>query len=364
MNRILLALITVGFAFASQAQVLLSEDFQVFANSGDIPFVEEPDDAEPEDWLSVDLDNLPDANTRPQNWYGTTGVEYILVDPIPEDTNFVMGSSSWLDGFAPGNRNYLITPELDIQAGMTVLHFDVGVRQTPRYADGMRVVVSPDADMTDLEANFSDTLWTQAQMVEEVSWVVDYYPGIDYTGCSAGGGFDIESFCWFPATFGDGTGGTGYRHAEDHTVTAYLDSSDNVFVGLNEPHTLDLSMYAGQTIRIAFLHDSDDDNFITVDNIVVEMPTSVAEFDFADLVSFYPNPATERLNLNFSTLVQNSAIVNVYDANGREVLSEVFSGNNLYAFHTLDVRALEAGIYSIQVTIDNTTVVGDTFMKQ
>ena len=72
MNRILLALLTIGFAFSAQSQIiLLEQDFQGFAGNGDIPFVEEPDDAEAEDWLSVDTDNLADANTRPQNWYGT-----------------------------------------------------------------------------------------------------------------------------------------------------------------------------------------------------------------------------------------------------------------------------------------------------
>jgi hypothetical protein len=364
MNKILLALLTIGLAFSAQSQIL-EQDFQGFDEGGDIPFVEEPDDAEAEDWLSVDLDNTADANARPQNWYGTTDFRY-SVEESPEDTNFVMASSSWLDGFAPGNRNYLITPEVAIEDGY-VLNWSSGVFHTPRYADGYSVRISPDADMTDLETNFSDLLFSQAQMVEEVSWVVDYYPGIDYGGCAAAAGIsqeEIDATCWYPEEIGDGTGGTAYISADNHTLTDFILESGTSYVGLLEPHTVDLSAYAGMTVRIAWVHDSDDDNLVMVDDISVEMASSVVEFNFDQLINMYPNPATDNLNFNFTSLVKDNAIVNIYDAAGKVVVTETFSGNNLNAFHAVDVEALGAGIYSVQVTIDNTTVVGKNFVKK
>ncbi|NND95568.1 MAG: T9SS type A sorting domain-containing protein [Flavobacteriales bacterium] len=365
MNKILLALLTIGLAFSSQAQIILEQDFQGFDEGGDIPFIEEPDDAEAEDWLSVDLDNIEDANARPQNWYGTTDFRY-SVEESPEDTNFVMASSSWLTGFAPGNRNYLISPEIAVEDGY-VLNWSSGVFQTPRYADGYSVAVSPDADMADLESNFSEVLFVQSQMVEDVSWVADYYPGIDYGGCAAAAGIsqeEIDATCWFPEDLGDGTGGTGYVHGDNHTIAEYLLESGTSYVGLLEPHTVDLSAFAGMTVRIAWIHDSDDDNLVMVDDISVELALSVEQFDFDQLITMYPNPATDNLIFNFSTLVKDNAIVNIYDAAGKVVLSESYRGANLNANHPINVEGLGAGIYSVQVTVDNSTVVGKNFVKK
>lgn len=356
MKKILLACLTVGFAVAGQSQIVLEQDFQDFANGGTIDFVAEPDDAEAEDWLNIDLDNLLANASGPQDWFATTDYLYIEVPDIVGDTNFIMGSQSWLDGFAPGNRNYLITPEVEV-TGPMMLSFKVSTRQGPRYADGLSVVVSPDADMSDLENNFSDVLFRQAQMVEETSWNEDFY-GDPYLGCSAGGGLDIASYCWYPST--------GYIHADSYTNSDYLqlDDAGTNYVGLLEPHTVDLSAYIGQTIRIAFLHDSDDDNLIGVDDIVVEMATSVTELTFNQLLNVYPNPATEAINLDFSEFVTTSAVVNVYDANARLILSETFTGIELKGNNMINIADLAEGVYSMQVVVDGETSVARNFLKK
>lgn len=362
MKKILLALLCVGLINLVQSQVVFSEDFQIFANSGDFPTVAEPDDAEPEDWVNVDLDNLEANAGFPQDWYGDDDFRYDLEDVVG-DTNFIMASRSWLVGFAPGNRNYLIMPELEVTANMT-LTFEVSAFQGPRYQDGMSVVVSPDGDMTDLEVNFSDYLFREAQMVEDVSWNADYYPNDDYTGCSANNGLDIASYCWYPSTLGDGTGGTGYVHADSYTLTDYFLPNDDNYMPTLEPHTVSLADYVGETIRIAFLHDSDDDNLLGLDNIVVEMFTGIEEFSFDQLVEFYPNPASNYLHINFSEFVENTVEMNVIDTKGSIVMSRLFGGNEITLQQNLDISTLPAGIYNMQLNIDNAAAVSKTFIKK
>lgn len=365
MKKILLVLFVFASALAVNAQVLLEQDFQGFANGGDIPFVEEPDDAFPEDWLNIDLDNLEANASGPQFWFGTDDYLYIEQPEIVGDTNFIMGSQSWLVGFAPGNRNYLITPEIEVEEG-TTLTFSVSTRQGPRYADGMSVRVAPDGDISDPDSWFPDVLFTTAQMVEETSWNEDYY-GDPFTGCSAGNDLNIDQYCWYPAV-GDGTNGTGYVHADSYTLEEYLvlDAAGTNYVGLLEPHTVSLDAYSGQTIRIGFVHDSDDDNLIGLDDIIVQVsdPDAVAEFTFDQLVNVYPNPATEALNIDFSEFVRDMAQVTIYDASGKVVRSTMYSGAQLLAFQSIDIEDLPAGVYSLRVTVDQVNVVGKNFLKK
>lgn len=360
------------FGLTVQAQVLLEQDFQGFANGGEIPFIAEPDDAEEGDWISYDEDGLEDGSTgsttRPGNWYGSLDFRYFENEEIV-DTNFVMASSSWMDGFAPGNRNWLITPEIEI-TGPAVLSWKSAPFQTPRYADGYSVWVSPDGSMLEPGSDFSDKLYTEAQMVSSDSWNQDYYGDIDYSGCSAPTDPNATDVCWFPETYGTGTDGTsGYRHAANVTDMDYIgidpdaDNPQN-YTGFLEPHTIDLSAYVGQTIRIAWLHDSDDDNLISVDDILVEIPTGLADIPFKDIVGMYPNPATEVLNLDFTSFVKQEAVVTIYDVNGKAVVSERYAGPQLANTHRLDISDLAPGIYNVQVVVDQQETISQNFLKK
>lgn len=370
MKKILLAILVLGLTLTSNSQILLSQDFQGFADGGSLPIVTEPDDAEEGDWISFDFDALSDGspNDRPGNWYGATDLRYFASSEIV-DTNFVMASSSWMEGFAPGNRNWFISPPVEI-TGPAVLNWSSSVFQTPRYADGYSVWISPNASLNDLEEDFSDFVFRQAQMVEGTSWNSDYYGDIDYANCIAPTVPEATDVCWFPEEYGSGTDGiTGYRHAADHTLTEFLDTDPEdaepqAFRGLLEPHAFDLSDYVGQTIRIAWLHDSDDDNLLAIDDILVELATGIEDIAFKDLVGMYPNPTTDVLNLSFSNFVKEEASVTVFDVNGKAVLSQTYSGAQLNENHTLDVVDLAAGLYNIQVRIDNSGVVSQNFLKQ
>lgn len=367
-----LMLAAVGVAFS---QVLLEQDFQGYANGGTIDFQGEPDDAEAEDWIAFDQDGLPEADAGggalTGNWFGSVDLKYAY-EEYTADTNFVMGSTSYLVGFAPGNRNWLITPEVEIPAtGEYHFMWKASLQQTPRYADGHSIWISPDGSASDVETDFTDQLWIKAQMVEETGWLADYYGMIDYSGCTAPTGQDsavIEAVCWFPETYGDGTNGTGYRHAMNHTNMDYLPLDTGYtasFRGALEPHSLNLSAYAGQTIRIAIVHDSDDDFVMAVDDIMVASPVvGLNDFDFEDIAQFYPNPAADFINVRFTSIVQESAVLNVFDLSGKLVMSETINGNSLYTNNVIDVASLSSGLYNMQVVLDNNGIFNKKFMKK
>jgi len=342
MKKTLLALICMGSMTAASAQVLISEDFQDYNNFNPITV---PDDAGPDDWVNYDADQLEDGNARPQDWFVTDDFRY-LIEEYDADTNFMMGSSSWLAGFLPGNRNFLILPEIDVEVNM-VVSWSSSTRQAPRYCDGYSLVVSPDADIADPESNFTDYLFRASQMVS-----------IDGDAAS----LDYTDFSWDPSNIGDGTGGTGYLHADNFTNMDYL-ILDDIFIGKLEPHVMSLSDYIGETIRIAFLHDADDDNLIAVDDIVVETITGIAQYSFNQLMDLYPNPASDVLNLSFTNLVKDQAVVNIYNNMGVLVMTQQYAGNELTTVQNIAISDLAAGFYSIQVNLDNLTNVGSSFIK-
>ena len=155
MRNLLLLLFTV-FAFGLNAQYIIFEDFQDDDVWDASNVIIDPDDTDTE-WVSYDEDGLSDANSRPQNWFLTTDFLYNTdISPTdPVDSNLVMASSSWLTGFLPGNRNYLILPPVDVQ-GSYVFNWSAGPFQGPRYCDGYTVQVNTSGD--NLAEDFTDII--------------------------------------------------------------------------------------------------------------------------------------------------------------------------------------------------------------
>ena len=372
MKKLLLSLLLVGGFTAANAQVIFFEGFQETLVPEEA--VENPFDAEDDQWANYDADLLPTSAAQGGGWYTTDDVLYITAAEPGDDSNYVARSDSWLEGFAPENRNYLITPEIEIPAdGMIELSWKSGVRQGPRYMDGYSVGIVTDVE--DPEGSFVN-LWTAAQFVaDDNGWHPALYGAdYDFTGCPVPGDpvddQDFTTICYFP-TVGNGLDGTGYVHAAEWTLPEYLgyendDITSTTYVCLLEPHALSLNDYAGETIRVCILHDSDDDNFIVIDDIMVEVldPDGVEDVDFSEVVGMYPNPAQEELNFNFTNMVTDNAIINIVDAKGAMVYSNVVSDSALRNVFTLDISAYATGFYGVSITIDNQTTVSESFIKQ
>ncbi len=280
----------VSFA---QTDTLIYEDFQEDPTAEFAIYPSGGDDT----WVNFDEDAIATYDNDPNHnqWYHSEFF-YNATDTVTGITNYVAASLSYLEGFAPGNRNWLVLPPLEIDNDSYMLSWKSAPFQLPRYMDGYRVLVSTGENFPD---EFTDTLFIAAQMT---------------------------------ATIGDGNIPTlenfefseGYIHADglmDENYWDYFEDS-TLLHGLLEPHSVSLADFSGQTIYIAFLHDADDDYFLAIDDILVEGMAGVGttltnEDEFRMLL--YPNPVDHQLNIMYR--LEQPAMVHLYisDEQGRLV---------------------------------------------
>jgi len=339
MKKITLLFATVLFAASfvmAQNDTLLYEDFSggdtiTYMNIG------APDGMQTfSQWYNFDYDGIPDANARPQEWFASFGF-------VEADTNeIVYMSSSWLSGFDPGNLNYLITPAIHISDANATLYWRSCPRQTPSYLDGYRVAVST---TNNLETSFTDTIFKAAE----------FAPG----GNAGGPGLPaVPAFADYP--FGE-----GWIHGWDGTGIYYSGDSTS-WIGMLVDHSVSLAAYSGQTIYIAFMHTSADDNLIAVDDILV-MGTGSASIDEQDLnasMNVFPNPAVDFVSVEYTLNKTAEVVVEITDINGKEILHEN-RGVQIAGQHAFDqdVTNLPAGTYTISINTNNNRAT-KTFVKQ
>lgn len=321
-----------SFTFA-QVDTLLFEDF----NSD--PVLQEYSVGDDTVWVSYDVDVIQDANGRPGNWYVTTSFDDTL--------NLVAASSSWLVGFVDGNRNYLILPPFQVDYADAVLSWKSASRQGPRYLDGYSVIVST-TNNDPYQEPFTDTLARFAQMEPPVPT----------------GGTDIPT-CYDPSIF---TFSDGYVHADSYTDSSYFfleEEGTNFWTGYLEPHSADLSMYAGQQIYIAFLHDSDDDNLIALDDILITGTTPLTRLQnpLVDIgLSVFPNPTQENLNVSFDAASAKSVQLDITDVLGETVKTLNLQNTNSSINEQINVQDLPSGVYMLKVMLDQQLVSSQKFV--
>jgi hypothetical protein len=320
-------ILTLSFSSAlAQNDTLLFEDFTVDPTANYAAFNGGTDTG----WVNMDLDGLADANGRPQEWYWSPG-GFAFVDSV----DACLFSSSWLTGFLPGNRNWLITPPLDIIDASAVLSWASAPRQTPLYVDGYTVMVSTSDN---LEASFTDTLFQAAQYL-------------------SGSGFDFSAYTFSP----------GFVHGEDGTYTEFDATSDSSRLkGVFRPFSASLAAYAGQSIYIAFVHDADDDNLVSLDDILVTgtLPVGVSEVNDDVEIGIYPNPVADKIELTYNLKNTAPVTVRIYDVQGKMVKIQgpvtQIAGQQKISFPVYD---LPAGNYSIVLETANARMNG-SFVKQ
>jgi Cleaved Adhesin Domain len=329
---------------SAQSDTLFYEDFQTLQDSdlGIYPFGNDTT------WISLDADGLTPNGGDPieNSWYHSYDFRRALV-PGTQDTNIIINSFSWLDGFLPGNRNWLITPPITVSDASAVLHWQSATLQLPRYMDGYQVLISPTGNNDALGGMFTDTLFRAASM--------DSIIGNDQS-------IDPANFTFSP----------GYIHGDYKNTWAdtslweyYIAESATLNYGLMEPHSVSLAAYAGKKIYIAFLHDSDDDFYLGIDNILVKGNTVGVKPEIAlQNVQLYPNPATHLLNFNF-TLTANAQQVSYFisQADGKKLLArQVGDMSAGQYFEQVAVDQLPAGAYNINISV-NGTIVSQPFQK-
>jgi Secretion system C-terminal sorting domain len=286
-------------------------------------------------WVNFDEDGLvPDGGDEIQNqWYH--GSAFVLEDSL--DDNTTLRSKSWMQGFAEGNRNWLMLPPIDVTSNKFTFHWKSAPLQMFRYMDGYTILVSKSNNDAEF---FTDTLFVAAQMT-------------DITGDALIQ--TVENFEFSP----------GYIHSnggqDSSKWTLFTEGDSSLYVGILEPHSVSLSQYAGQKIYLAVLHNSDDDNQISIDDLLVADGTVLAakdDFEKNLRLVAYPNPATIYLNVLFKAeKAANTAKIEVFDSKGKLAMAKNLGSISTGEYTEIVPTArLSAGAYFMRLTLDGRSV--------
>lgn len=75
---------------------------------------------------------------------------------------------------------------------------------------------------------------------------------------------------------------------------------------------------------------------------------------YIDRVKIYPNPATNQINLAFENELQKEAVFELYDFNGKLILSKTIQASTVY--NTINLNMFKAGIYYYKLFTTNETI--------
>ncbi len=287
-------------------------------------------------WYNYDADQLDDGSggstSRPGDWWQIRAfADSNLYVEGTMDTNIVMGSNSW---FAPIGiaDNWLITSNVQLGEHDT-LFWKSATRQAPRFVDGYQVRLST---TTNSDLAFTNILFTAAEMTA-------------FSGTGADSTFSGYTFST-----------PGFVHGLDGTYTEF-DNDSARLIGILKPFSFPLDAYANQNVFIAFHHNSNDDNLISIDDIMIRGTASnpvagIKENKFDLNLNLFPNPAGDNTQLNFQLSSETEVTINVNDVTGKLVYSEN-KGTLAYGRHfaTINTAALANGFYTIAVQTKNGT---------
>lgn len=316
------ALTLLVFQGLAQSDTLLWEDFE--AETIDYIVIDFPT-GDPNlypTWLNFDVDGVGDGSgsDRPGEWFLSYGFADV------DSANTVLASSSWLEGTVDGADNWLISPRIHIQDNLAMLHWKSAPYQLPRYMDGYQVLIST---TDNVETSFTDTVAVFAE-----------FDGHETT--------NIEDTATYVFT-------DGIMHTEMETDSADFTRNRGVL----QQWQASLEAYEGQDIFIAFRHRSDDDNLISIDDILVTGTGHVGINEATtgvDKVCLYPNPATtaDQVLLSYTLAQTASVSYEIFSEDGKMVVNS--SGHTqLAGVHrtNVDVSRLSSGNYFVSLLVND-----------
>jgi hypothetical protein len=147
--------------------------------------------------------------------------------------------------------------------------------------------------------------------------------------------------------FGQGTANSTYNVYVLPASSTFTMSGTPIFtetittVDTVSEKTIDLSSFAGQSVKIYFRHFNDGIKYLFMDDVKVTSSSVLATSEIQNSVQIgiYPNPATD-----FISIKSKSEIIStdIYDATGRKVGSQTKSDK-------IDVRNLLPGNYILNI---------------
>jgi len=271
-------------------------------------------------WVNYDQDlvkgNCVQNGITPNGWYIER--DFSFPDSI-FTANKAFTSCSYLNGGVQ-NHNWLILPPIYIPDDNYWLLWRSLTAEGPAYVDGYKVLASTNSNLP-ASGDFSHLLFKAAEMVSFVN------PG-NFT-------LDLDDYVY----------SDGYIHANGFTDTSYfyLLGPDGPYAGKLEPHEVKLNDFAGQTIYIAFHHDSKDDIMMQLDDIIVT--TSTATKQPANFLNFdiMPNPAVSSTYVSWTLQKPEPGRLQLRDQSGKLLLEKTFSAYEQGQLF-LELDGLPAGV--------------------
>lgn len=114
----------------------------------------------------------------------------------------------------------------------------------------------------------------------------------------------------------------------------------------------------GQVDSILFEMKSSDNNsfgmktpaFFSIDNFTTVSTVGVHELESLSGISLFPNPATQNIFLNYESDSPQLLTIGLFDITGKELWNNQLQTASGKYQHELNVQALEAGVYFIEVS--------------
>ncbi len=322
-NWLFLSLLLLPNFAGAQNDTLLFEDFTIDPSLDMLAFPSGNDTV----WVNFDEDEEKSANpAAPQNWYSEYGTF-----PFPNgQKNDLFTSFSYLADTGAYNHNWLILPPIKLCDSKASIHWKSAPLEGPAYMDGYYLLISTTDNFVE---SFKDTLFGAAECIK--------YPA--------------NSTSVDPADFGFSP---GYIHANSFTDTAYFKYNDQANLCKLEPHSYYLNDFAGQTVYLAFLHNSKNDHRLDLDDILVrgsKCTSPAGETDGFEIAPVLcPNPVDGQLNVLFSLKRGGPCQFSVTDELGKTVFEGAekwFAGGPNEWFYW--PKDLPAGNYFLKIRTEN-----------
>lgn len=243
-----------------------------------------------------------EAGSLPAGWQVANPDNAITWAPTAQAASVGAGCfylNNWNYGnVPPGERDWLETPPIQVQALPYVLQFDLAYAlfSTSGYSDTLRIAASTDCGQT----------WTP--IYEKYDDPLTTVP-------------NRRSTEFFPSTL------TEWRR-----------------------ETVDLSQFIGAAdIKVRFEHVSEAENNLFIDQVEVTPATSVRQLAASPLaVRLSPNPTQDQAQLQLTLPQWAEFTVQVYNTLGQSILTHQDRGAGSVVYQ-LDTRAWTAGCYTVQI---------------
>jgi hypothetical protein len=153
----------------------------------------------------------------------------------------------------------------------------------------------------------------------------------------------------FSAKFSNWNGGAGEANAIDFAITNanfLTNPNPGTWISVDIPLSTFTPINGAARNDIVQFIITSDLGIVYYDNLYLHKNTVLGNSDFAvSNVKFYPNPATNVLNIEASLNIER---VSVYNVLGQEVIVNTPNSELV----TIDVASLQSGIYVVKATID------------